>query len=104
MFVKSSDGRERARLRRCHPDTPGARTAFFDQHRLGFDSRGDLIDLDETEDVTAETMLIPIDGFLEVPLQIVEASGWVDVASGRWRYWRAELSRAGLNSSRVPSN
>ena len=46
---------ERARLRRCHPDTPGARTSFFDQHRLGFDFRGDLIDLDETEDATAET-------------------------------------------------
>ena len=29
---------ERARFRKCHPDTPGARTAFFDQHRLGFDS------------------------------------------------------------------
>ena len=27
---------ERARLRRCHPDTPGARTAFFDQHKTLF--------------------------------------------------------------------
>ena len=26
-------------------------------------------------------MLIPIDGFPEVPLEVVEASGWVDVAS-----------------------
>ena len=31
-------------------------------------------------------MPIPIDVFPEVPLEIVEASGWVDVASGRWRY------------------
>ena len=54
---------ERARFRKCHPDTPGARTTFFDQRRLGFDFRGDLIDLIETEDATAETMLIPIDGF-----------------------------------------
>ena len=76
---------ERARFRKCHPDTPGARTTFFDQHRLGFDSRGDLIDLIETDDATAEMMLVPIDGFREV-LQVVEASGWMDVASGRWRH------------------
>ena len=38
---------ERARFRKCYPDTPDARTAFFDQHRLGFDPRGDLVDLDE---------------------------------------------------------
>ena len=77
---------ERARFRKRHPDTPGARTAFFDQHRLGFDSRGDLIDLDENEDATAETVLIPTDDFPEVSLEIVEANGWVDVTSRRWRY------------------
>ena len=31
-------------------------------------------------------MLIPTDGFPEVPLEVVEASGWMDVASGRWRH------------------
>ena len=77
---------ERARFRKCHPDSPGARTTFFDQHRLGFDSRGDLIDLIENEDTTGETMLVPIDSFREVPLEVVEASGWIDVASGRWRH------------------
>ena len=46
----------------------------------------DLIDLDENEDETTETMLIPTDDFLEVPLEVVEASGWVEVAAGRWRY------------------
>ena len=59
---------------------------FFDQHRLGFDSRGDLIDLVEYDDVTAEIMLVPVDNFPEVPLEVVEASGWIDVASGRWRH------------------
>ena len=33
-----------------------------------------------------EKMLVPIDGFPEVPLEVVEASVWMDVASGRWRY------------------
>ena len=82
---------ERARFRKCHPDTPGARTTFFDQHRLGFDSRGDLIDLIETKDATAEMMLIPVDGFPEVPLEVVEASDWVDVASNRWRHRRESI-------------
>ena len=31
-------------------------------------------------------MLIPTDEFPEVPLEVVEASGWVDVAAGRWGY------------------
>ena len=62
-----------------------ARTTFFDQHLLGFDSRSDLIDLIENDDTTAEMMLVLVDNFLEVPLEVVEASGWVDVASGRWR-------------------
>ena len=31
-------------------------------------------------------MLVLVDGFPEVPLEVVEASGWMDVASGRWRY------------------
>ena len=31
-------------------------------------------------------MLVPIDNFPEVPLEVVEASGWIDVASGRWRH------------------
>ena len=77
---------ERARFRKCHPDTPGARTTFFDQHRLGFDSRGDLIDLIQTGDATVEMMLVPIHGFPDVPLEVVEASGWMDVASKRWRH------------------
>ena len=76
---------ERARFRRCHPDTPGARTTFFDQHRLGFDTRGDLVDLIENEDATAEMMLIPTDGFPEVPLEVVEASG-------RWRHRNESIS------------
>ena len=53
---------------------------------INIDSDLTLVDLDDNEDATAETMLIPIDGFFEVPLEIVEARGWVDVASGRWRY------------------
>ena len=53
---------------------------------LGFGTGGDLIDLDEVEDAAAETMLIPVDNFPEVPLEVVEASGWKDVASGQWRY------------------
>ena len=69
--------RERARFRKRHPDTPGARTTFFDQHRLGFDTRGVLIDLIETEDATAEMMLVPVDGFPEVPLEVVR-SQWLD--------------------------
>ena len=73
-------------VRKYHPDTPGARTTFFDQHRFGFDSRGDLIDLIEIDEVTVEMMLVPIDGLPEVPLEVVEASGWMDVASGRWRH------------------
>ena len=64
MFVKSSDGPVNER------DSANARTTFFDRHRLGFDSRGDLIDLIETEDGTAEMMLIPIDGFPELPLEV----------------------------------
>ena len=31
-------------------------------------------------------MLVPIDGFPEVPLEVVEASGWMDVVSGRRRH------------------
>ena len=87
-FVTSSDGRssERARFRKCHPDTPCARTTLFDQHRLGFDTRGDLIELIENDDATAERMLVPVDSFPEVPLEVVEGSGWIDVASGRWRH------------------
>ena len=54
---------ERARFRKRHPDTPGARTTFFDQHRLGFDSRGDLVDLIENDDAAGEMMLVPRGGF-----------------------------------------
>ena len=72
---------EQARFRKCHPDAPGARTTFFDQHRLGFDSRGDLIDLIENDDATAEMMLV-----LTTSQRCREASGWLDVASGRWRH------------------
>ena len=81
MFIHS----ERARVRK-RPDTPGARTTFFDQHRLGFDSRGDLVGLTENDDAAVETMLFPTDGFPEVPLEVIEASGWMHVASGRWQY------------------
>ena len=49
---------ERARFRKCHPDTLGARMTFFDQHRFGFDSRGDLIDVFVNDDATAEMMLV----------------------------------------------
>ena len=52
----------------------------------GFHSRGDLIDLIENDAATAEMMLVPIDGFPEVPLKVVEASGWVDVTLDRWRH------------------
>ena len=77
---------QRARFRKRHPDTPGAPTTFFDQHRLGFDSRGDLVDLIENVDAAGEMMFVPVHGFPEVPLEVVEASGWMDIASGRWRY------------------
>ena len=87
---------ERARFRERHLDTPGERTTFFDQHRLGFDSRGDLIDLVENDDVTAEMMLVLVDNFLVVPLEVVEASGWMDVASGRWRYRKENVKLASL--------
>ena len=87
---------ERARFRERHLDTPGARTTFFDQHRLGFDSRGDLIDSVEYDDVTAEMMLVLVDNFLVVPLEVVEASGWMDVASGRWRYRKENIKLASL--------
>ena len=59
---------ERARFRKCHPDALGARATFFDQHRLGFDSRGNLIDLIENDDAIAEMMLVPVDNFPEVPV------------------------------------
>ena len=92
---------ERARFRKRHPDTPAARTTFFDQHRFGFDSRGDLIDLIENDDAAFQMMLVPFDGFPEVPLE---------VASGRWRYrnesslsWRAELSHAGVGILVIPN-
>ena len=77
---------ERARFRKCRTNTIGARSAFFEHHRLGFDTCGDLIDLDENDDASAETRLIPVDNFPGVPLEIEEASGWRDVASGQWRY------------------
>ena len=54
---------ERARLRKCHSDSPGARTTFLDHFELGFDSREDLIDLIENDDATAEMMLVAIDNF-----------------------------------------
>ena len=74
------------RFFKCHPDAPDAHTTFFGQHRLGFYSRCDLADLVESDDATAEMMLVPKDNFPEVPLEVVEASGWIDVASGRWRH------------------
>ena len=77
---------EQARFRKCRTNTIGARTAFFEHHRLRFDTCGDLIDLDENDDASDETRLIPVDNFPEVSLEIVEASGWKDVASGKWRY------------------
>ena len=77
---------ERARFRKSHPDTPGARKTFCDQHRRGFDSRGDLVDLIEKDDATAKMMLVPVNGFPKVPLEVVEDNGWMDVASGRWRH------------------
>ena len=40
----------------------------------------------ETDDAKAEMRLIPIHGFPEVPLDVVEAIGWMDIASGRWRH------------------
>ena len=56
---------ERAGFCKCHPDAPGARTTFFDQHRLGYDSRGDLIDQIENDDETAEVMLVhPVVGLM----------------------------------------
>ena len=45
-----------------------------------------LVDLIENDDAAGEMMLVPIDGFPEVPLEVVEASGWMDVASAGWRY------------------
>ena len=74
---------ERARLRKCRTNNIRARAAFFEHHRLGFDIYGDLVDLDENDDASAETRLTPVDNFPEVPLENVEASGWKDVASGQ---------------------
>ena len=76
----------RDRFRKCRTNATGARTVFLDYHRFGFDTGGDLIDLDEVEDAAAEMMLISVDNFPQVPLEVVEASGWEDVASGQWRY------------------
>ena len=45
-----------------------------------------MVDLTEYDDAAGEMMLVLVDGFPEVPLEVVEASGWMDVASGRWRY------------------
>ena len=42
--------------------------------------------MDENDDASDETGLIPVDHFPEVPLEIVEASEWKDAASGQWRY------------------
>ena len=64
---------------------------FSDQHRLGFDSRGGLNDLIENEDATGETMLVPIDTFPEVPLEVVEAIGWIDVVWGRWSHRNEDI-------------
>ena len=52
---------ERARFRKCRTNTIGARTAFFEHHRLGFDTCGDLIDLDDNDNASAGTGLIPVD-------------------------------------------
>ena len=56
----------------CRVNPAGARTTFFDHHRFGFDTCGDLIDLNEIEDTSAETVL----SLTEVPVEVVEAHGW----------------------------
>ena len=48
--------------------------------------RRDLVDFNEGEDPTAETTLITVDGFLDVSLEFVEATGWINIASARWRF------------------
>ena len=56
-------------------------------------------------------MLVPIDGFPEVPLEVVEASGWMasprvdgDTGTISSLSWRAELQHAGLTSWQEPNN
>ena len=87
MSVKSSDGpvNERHSANAILTLLVHARRSLIN---IGsdFDSRGDLVDLIENDDVTAEMMLVPVDNFPEVPLEVVEVSGWIDVASGLWRY------------------
>ena len=84
MSVKSSDGpvNERDSANAIPTLLVHARRSLIS---TGSDlTRGDLIDLIENDDATAEMMLAPIDGLPEVPLEVVEASGWMDVAWGRW--------------------
>ena len=51
----------------------------------GFDTFGDLIDLNENDIASEETEPIPVVYFPEVPLEVVDAGDWKDVASGQWR-------------------
>ena len=74
--------------------TSKARTAFFDQHRIGFDTREDVVDLDEGDDPTSGMTLTAVDNFAEVPLEVVEATDWKDVGSRRWRRQDEKEKRA----------
>ena len=40
----------------------------------------------DSANAAGEMMLVPVEGFPDVPLEVVHASGWKDVASGRRRY------------------
>ena len=51
----------------------------------GFDTFGDLVDLNENDIASEETGPIPVVYFPEVPLEVVDAGDWKDVASGQWR-------------------
>ena len=47
--------------------TPKARTQLS---LIGFDTRGDLVDLDEGDDPISEMVLTTVDGFPEIPLEV----------------------------------
>ena len=98
----------RARFRKCRTNTIGARTAFFEHHRLGFDTCGDLVDLDENDDASDETGLIPVIIFLRYhsilwkPVDgkmLPQKNG--DIQMKTLLFWRAEPSHVKLKFSRA---
>ena len=71
--------------------TLGARTTFSVQHRLGFDSHGSGKPPIGTSIISPAAPSFSIRSTKSVPLEVVEASGWMEVASGRWRYRKENI-------------